>query len=214
MTAYMYFSTAKRAGIKDANPDASFGDIARLVSDEWKKLDDSGKAEWAEKAKKDKLRYEKEMKDYTPPSDDDDSDGETDKKPKAKRAKKDPNAPKRPMNAYMLYSNSVRAKVREENPELSITDVSKEIGARYKKLGADEKAKLKAKVDSAMEVYKKEMAAYETSKPKEEKKQKAKAVESKKKKKKKPEPEPESSDSDDSDDSDGLDDSDSESDSD
>jgi len=90
MTAYMYFSTAKRAGIKDANPDASFGDIARLVSDEWKKLDDSGKAEWAEKAKKDKLRYEKEMKDYTPPSDDDDSDGETDKKPKAKRAKKDP----------------------------------------------------------------------------------------------------------------------------
>jgi len=118
------------------------------------------------------------------------------------------------MNAYMLYSNSVRAKVREENPELSITDVSKEIGARYKKLGADEKAKLKAKVDSAMEVYKKEMAAYETSKPKEEKKQKAKAVESKKKKKKKPEPEPESSDSDDSDDSDGLDDSDSESDSD
>ena len=68
------------------------------------------------------MRYQKEMKNYTPPSDDSDDDSE-DEKPKAKKAKKDPNAPKRPLNAYMLYSNSMRAKVKEENPDMSIGDI-------------------------------------------------------------------------------------------
>jgi len=88
-TAYAYFTAAQRHAIKEANPDASFGDIARLVSDEWKKLGDDGKGEWEAKAKKDKSRYQKEMADYTPPSDDDE-DSDAEKKPKAKRAKKDP----------------------------------------------------------------------------------------------------------------------------
>ena len=96
----------------------------KLVGAAWKELTDEGKVKWNVKAEKDKARYKNEMKDYTPPSDDDDSDDDSDakgaKKPKAKRAKKDPNAPKRPMNAYMLYSNSIRAKIREDNPELTM----------------------------------------------------------------------------------------------
>merc|ERR1712194_239745 len=206
-----YFTAAKRGEIKEANSEASFGDIARLVSDEWKKLGDSGKAQWEEKAKKDKVRYQNEMKDYSPPSSDDDDSGD-DKAKKPKRAKKDPNAPKRPMNAYMLYANSVRAQIRKDNPELSIGDTSKEISARYKKISADEKAELEVQVAKAKEKYKKEMAVYEITEPKETKKSKSKgkSVESKKKKNK-PEPEPESSESEESDDSD---DSDSDSDSD
>lgn len=35
------------------------------------------------------------------------------------KAKKDPNAPKRPLSAYMFYSQSARATVKEENPEAS-----------------------------------------------------------------------------------------------
>ena len=89
------------------------------------------------------------MSKYSPPSDDS-GDESDDKKPKAKRAKKDPNAPKQPMvrvfdeknlitkllnriakplflfstqNAYLLYANSVRAAVREENPDLSMGDL-------------------------------------------------------------------------------------------
>ena len=80
---------------------------AKLVSAEWKKLSDEQKVMYEDKAKKDKIRYQKEMEDYTPPSDDgsdDDSDGgKADKKPKTKKAKKDPNAPKRPMNVSDVY---------------------------------------------------------------------------------------------------------------
>ena len=85
-------------------------------------MSDDDKVEFEEMAEEDKKRYQKEMEDYTPPSDDDDSDDGGGKKT-AKRAKKDPNAPKRPMNAYMLYANSVREQVREENPDLSMGEV-------------------------------------------------------------------------------------------
>ena len=93
---------------------------------------------------------------------------------------------------------------------------SKEISSRYKALSADEMAKWKSKVDTAKEVYKKEMAEYEKTHPKEDKKPKAKKPAEGKKKKKKPEPESESSDSEEesADDSDDSDDSDSDSDSD
>ena len=90
------------------------------------------------------------MSKYSPPSDDESGDESDDKKPKAKRAKKDPNAPKQPMvrvfdeknlitkllnriakplflfstqNAYLLYANSVRGAVRKENPDLSMGDL-------------------------------------------------------------------------------------------
>lgn len=63
------------------------------------------------------------MASYSPPSDDDDDSDDGGGKKKAKRAKKDPNAPKRPMNAYMLYANSVRAQVKEDNPDMPVTDV-------------------------------------------------------------------------------------------
>lgn len=96
----------------------------KLLGEEWKKISDDDKAEFEEKAEEDKKRYKKEMEDYTPPSDDDDDDSDDDGgKKKAKRAKKDPNAPKKAMNAYMLYANSVRAQIREENPDLSMADV-------------------------------------------------------------------------------------------
>ncbi len=93
----------------------------KLLGEEWKKISDDDKAEFEEKAEEDKKRYKKEMQDYTPPSDDDSDDGGG--KKKAKRAKKDPNAPKRPMNAYMLYANSVRSQIREENPDMAMADV-------------------------------------------------------------------------------------------
>lgn len=40
--------------------------------------------------------------------------------PGGKKAKKekDPNAPKRPTSAYLLYQNDVRAKIKAENPEM------------------------------------------------------------------------------------------------
>ncbi|KAL3809701.1 hypothetical protein ACHAXA_009395 [Cyclostephanos tholiformis] len=219
-SAFMFFSVAKRSEIKDANPDASFGDIGKLVGVAWKELSDDKKAEWEAKAKQDKVRYKNEMNEYSVPSEDDDDDDVDDdnsngakakNKPKAKpKAKKDPNAPKQPMNAYMLFSNSIRAKIREKNPGMSLGDVAKEIASQYKTISSDEKAKWQGMADAAKEVYKKEMAKYNLTKPAAAAVVKKKPIANAGGKKKKPQPKPESSEeseeseseSDDSDDSD------------
>ena len=44
-------------------------------------------------------------------------------KKKKKKKKKDPNAPKRGMSAFFLYSNANRSRVKEENPEAKFGDL-------------------------------------------------------------------------------------------
>lgn len=51
--------------------------------------------------------------------------GKKDTGTKAAKAKKDPNAPKRPLSAYMYYSQSARSTVKEENPEASFGEISR-----------------------------------------------------------------------------------------
>jgi hypothetical protein len=63
-------------------------------------------------ATKDKKRYAKAMEDYTPPA-----GMETSVKAKGKKKKKDPNAPKRGQSSFMVFSNAIRSKVREDNPD-------------------------------------------------------------------------------------------------
>ena len=85
-----------------------------------------------------------------------------------KRAKKvrDPNLPKRPKNAFMLFTDSVREEVKagliEASPDgkIRVSDVSKECGARWKALPDDEKqpfldanAAAKTEYEKAMEDY-------------------------------------------------------------
>jgi len=43
-SAYILFSVDARADIKEENPTATFGEIAKLISDKWKVLDESDRA--------------------------------------------------------------------------------------------------------------------------------------------------------------------------
>ena len=92
-SAYMYFTSAKRSEVKEANPDAAFGDIAKLLGKAYKELSDAEKEPYEEMARKDKARYKREMADYNPPSDDSDDDSDDgkakSKKPAKKKAKKE-----------------------------------------------------------------------------------------------------------------------------
>lgn len=51
------------------------------------------------------------MKSYVPPSDDEGESATPLKKPKAKRAKKDKDAPKNAASAYIIFTTSMRTKV-------------------------------------------------------------------------------------------------------
>ena len=64
MSAYFLFSIAERPNVKSDNPDASFGDIARMISARFKALPERERKVWDEKAAADKERYEREMAAY------------------------------------------------------------------------------------------------------------------------------------------------------
>lgn len=44
-------------------------------------------------------------------------------------------------NPFMNFSATIRSQVKAENPNMTVVDVSKEIGHRWQKLSDDEKAK-------------------------------------------------------------------------
>jgi len=83
---------------------------------------------------------------------------EKDKKPA--ETKKDPNAPKRPVTAYICFNQAARAKLKEENPELSFGELGKLVGQKYKELAPEEKAKYDEKVSADKKRYEREMAEY------------------------------------------------------
>lgn len=78
------------------------------------------------------------MADYTPPA----GSSKPEKGGKGKKApakkKKDPNAPKRGTTSFMVFSSEMRAKIKEEKPDISFGDMvssicmtSKQIGCSY-----------------------------------------------------------------------------------
>lgn len=91
-------------------------------------------------------------------------------KTKKKRSPKDPNAPKRPPTAYLLFSNAVRNKVKAElesgGEKVSLPEVSKETGERWRKLSAKEKKKYEDQHAKLMEPFEQEMAKYKAEKEK------------------------------------------------
>lgn len=62
--AYAYFMQRERNTIKEANPEATFGQIATLVSTAWKALDEEGKKPFADLAETDKIRAKKEKTEW------------------------------------------------------------------------------------------------------------------------------------------------------
>ncbi|KAH8114911.1 high mobility group box domain-containing protein [Phellopilus nigrolimitatus] len=61
-------------------------------------------------------------------------------KPAARgKAKKDPNAPKRALSAYMFFSQDWRERIKAENPDAGFGEVGKLLGAKWKELDDSEK---------------------------------------------------------------------------
>jgi len=79
---------------------------------------------------------------------------------------KDPNAPKKPLSAYFLFSQEERLKVKGENPELSITEVAKELGKRWATLEPSIKQSYEHRYQDSRKLYDAEMSQYKPQKKK------------------------------------------------
>ncbi|KAI0277805.1 high mobility group box domain-containing protein [Russula aff. rugulosa BPL654] len=64
LSAYMFFSQDWRERIRHENPEASFGEVGKLLGAKWKELDDEEKKPYIEQAARDKSRAEQEKSEY------------------------------------------------------------------------------------------------------------------------------------------------------
>jgi hypothetical protein len=60
-SSLFHYSNATRNDVKMANPTATFGEIARIISHNFQALSEEERAIWDEKAAQDKIRYQREI---------------------------------------------------------------------------------------------------------------------------------------------------------
>jgi len=78
---------------------------------------------------------------------------------KIKKAR-DPNAPKRGLYAYIFFCMENCDKVKAECPDMKITQVTLELGRRWKELPYEERARYMTMQHEDGERYKSELARY------------------------------------------------------
>ncbi|XP_068302747.1 uncharacterized protein [Pyrus communis] len=87
------------------------------------------------------------------------------KKKKLKKKRKDPNAPKRAMSAFMFFSNMERHNVKRENPGIAFADVGRVLGEKWKKMSVEEKEPYEARSRQDKERYNDEISGYKNPQP-------------------------------------------------
>jgi hypothetical protein len=156
LTSYMLYMQAQRGSVMAENPALKFGEVSKKISEDWKVLSEAQKKVYADKAAEDKKRYDAEMKHYKPPVGGED---ESDDRPK-KKAKKDPDAPKRGQNAYMFFVNELREKMKAENTTMKAPDLAKFAGEKWRTMTPEEKKPYDEKAAADKERAERETAAY------------------------------------------------------
>lgn len=151
LSSYMRFVNEKRADIKADNPGAGIGEVAKIAGKMWKELDEDEKKVYEKAYQKERKVYLEKMEDYVAPPG---------CKPVKSKPTKDPNAPKKPLTAYFAWMNENRARIKEENPDAGLGEISKIAGREWKDVDEDERAELDANYKKGMEEYKKLMADY------------------------------------------------------
>lgn len=150
MSAFMFYSNDVRATVKAERPDLTFLNIASEIGARWKQLNDKQKKKYEAMALKDKQRYENEKEGYTPD-------------PaflKQGKKKKDPNAPKRALSAYLYFCNDNRASCQKKNPNAKITEIASLLAVQWKACPDKKRAIYNKQAEDDKARYLAEMEAY------------------------------------------------------
>jgi hypothetical protein len=125
LSAFILFSQERRPTLKEEQPNLAFGEVARTIGIEWKKLSAKKKLPLEQKSAKSRQVYLEAMKTYKPP---------VHVGKKEKKRKTDPNAPKRSKSAYMFFVSERRPKLVKEQPEFSFAEYGRALGLEWKQM--------------------------------------------------------------------------------
>ena len=109
-----------------------------MMSEEYKKLPNAKRQKYEKAAADDKARYQKEMEE-------------------AGLSKPAKTGPKKPMSAYMLFSQDIRASILKKQPNIKNTEIMQKQAKMWKELNEKEKAKWTAAASKDKERYEAEV---------------------------------------------------------
>jgi len=138
---------------KYPNENVQVTEISKKCSEKWKTMSQAEKQRFFELAQKDAERYQIEIQAF----------GGEDAMRKRKRAKKDPNAPKRALSAFFFFSQVKRQGVSQGHPEWKVGSVAQELGRQWKDLTETEKKVYEEMAQRDKGRYEIEMRDYKAS---------------------------------------------------
>merc|ERR1711974_154279 len=138
-SAYFLFSQDERLKVKAEFADYSIVEVAKELGRRWATIDPGLKQQYEQRYQAAKKVFDQEM---------------------PQKKKKDPNAPKQPLSSYFIFSEQERQKIKNDNPNIPLTELGKELGRRWAKIDPSLKAKYQAQAEEARQKYDVEMAAY------------------------------------------------------
>ena len=158
-SAFMCFTDAKKKELmKEKGISFDNDNLLRDVfAKAYKELSEKEKAFWDEEARNDKVRFVQESAAYKGPS--------TQKK---KRAKKHPDAPKRPMSAFLKFSQTTRGEMKKANPDVQNTDISRLLGEAWRNMSEAEKLPYVEKEKIERSEYKEKMKQWKERRDRED----------------------------------------------
>jgi HMG (high mobility group) box len=149
-SSYICFFMEKQPGIKEElGSEATVTNISKRAAELWKSLSAEDRTVWDDVAAQDKQRYMIEKSQYTGPW-----------QIPWKRPKKDPSAPKRPMSAFLYFSQGKRAQIKKEKPDIKNTEVSRLLGEMWRNMTGEERAPHIDRERREREIYKVAMAEW------------------------------------------------------
>jgi len=138
---------------KYPNENVQVTEISKKCSEKWKTMSPAEKQRFYELAQKDAERYQAEVAAF----------GGEDAMRKRKRAKKDPNAPKRALSAFFFFSQVKRPEVSQSHPDYKVGQVAQELGRMWKELTEQEKKTYEEMATRDKGRYEVEMRDYKAS---------------------------------------------------
>ena len=144
---YVCFATAHQADVKkELGENAKVPDVTQRLGEMWRSISLEERKIWDAEAEKDKARYMREKAAYKGPW-----------KVPSKKKKKHPDAPKRPMSAFLFFSQKLRGELKAKYPEKRNTEISRMLGEMWRNAPADVREKHVRREAEEREIYKKEL---------------------------------------------------------
>jgi len=130
-------------------------EISKKCSEKWKTMNELEKKRFFDLAQRDAERYQAEVQ----------AQGGPQTLRKKRRAKKDPQAPKRALSAFFFFSNERRADVQSKYPSWKVGQVAQELGRAWKSLTDEERSIYDKRATDDKERYNEEMKTYREAGP-------------------------------------------------